>query len=182
VACHTTLPAERSPCYPRCMTYLRRPSSPTSRHSTPLRNPPHDSPDVERPASMPPRLASRLHAGFNTRISHQGARSRARQISESRYAPYQPIYDLLKGTSMLEVARQTNIPYAMVSRILRGLAEPPFYAGMLLARAIGCTPDELDLYLAERQRSPLRPAKLADSLARAAAATAWREDMTETLD
>jgi hypothetical protein len=127
-------------------------------------------------------MASRLTPGFNTTIASPSWNARSREIAQGRYAPYAPLYALLGKLSLADVARSSGIPYVKVSRYLRGLSEPMFYAGVRLAHAIGCSCDELDAYLSRVQRSPLIPVSGDELHRKAREAVAWRENMTQEIE
>lgn len=129
---------------------------------------------------MPPRLAARVTPGFNAGGEVQETVAiRAREIAQGRYAPYAPMYALLgKGVTVKDVAARAGLPLAKVTRYLRGLSEPMFYAGVRLARAIGVSADVLDAYFERVQRAPLVPRNLARR-ERADAANEWKKGLTQ---
>ena len=103
---------------------------------------------------MPPRLAHLL-SGQIAEPRRYSAKERARLISERRYPPFAPMYALLQGRTLGNVARAAGISPYRLRDILRGRREPHFFTGLRLCKALGISPERLDRYLDLVQRNPL---------------------------
>ena len=51
-----------------------------------------------------------------------------------------------KGVTQKELSELTGIPYPMINRYLRGVNEPSFYKVDKIAKALGCSIDDLRYY------------------------------------